>query len=474
MSKKKINFALLLFFLINYVTINAQFLTQSAEGKSSIPLPLNGLGVGLDITKAEIALGINNYQSALNGKRNYFIGLNVTGKNSDGVASLFSSGDIVPEGNLLGFAGLTFSNYKTIARKFSSSQAMEIIKKNISFENEIFNSFKRKMYYEVTGLLTYIVDAGLTPTQLATLKQNIIDDIQRKISTRQGIDPGDSTGMEEVGKRYSYGTTTDLTEFKKNLEVLYEKNKAIYVQEMKERLGDYYKIYSAAHSDFLDSQKPWRTTIFLQGGINARSFTRFLGIATPDFSKSFQDTLFRGGVFGLGVNFQYKNYWLGITYSYIDGDNFMALKSKKYTYRLTDTSGNQTLYRDKEITGYSGKYAKVETNQLNIDIVGDFKLSDTSRLLANIYLRGSVFSRDTAFLKNYINIGVGAYFINKKGKFLGGVYAELPDVNNNFEKAKPANEINISSPFKKLSFGIVTKFTLSSIFGWSNRPAKPD
>ena len=107
-------------------------------------------------------------------------------------------------------------------------------------------------------------------------------------------------------------------------------------------------------------------------------------------------------------------------------------------------------------------------------MVGDFKLSDTSRILASLYLRSSLFSRDTAYLKNYTNIGTGLYFINKKGKFLGGLYVELPDINNNVEKAKPQDEINIRPPFKKLTFGIVIKFNISSIFDWSNRPAKPD
>lgn len=51
----------------------AQFLTQSAEGKSSIPLPLNGLGVGIDIGKTEVAFGLNNYKRVLDDKTKFLL-----------------------------------------------------------------------------------------------------------------------------------------------------------------------------------------------------------------------------------------------------------------------------------------------------------------------------------------------------------------------------------------------------------------
>jgi len=162
---------------------------------------------------------------------------------------------------------------------------------------------------------------------------------------------------------------------------------------------------------------------------------------------------------------QVADYWLGVTYSYINGDNFPSLRSKDYTLRTTNTAGNQTLIDEQKITAYPGKYSRVETNQLNIDWVAGYRLADTSRLLVNLYLRRSLASRDTGLLKNYTNIGAGFYFVNKKRNFLGGLYVELPDVNNNFEKGKPVDDLNIKSPFQKLLFGIVAKFSLSSVLG---------
>jgi hypothetical protein len=195
----------------------------------------------------------------------------------------------------------------------------------------------------------------------------------------------------------------------------------------------------------------------------------FNGVNISNLGASFTDTLYKGGNIGVGFNLQAGSFWLGVTYNYVNGDNFINLSGKEYTLKTTDTSANQTLIREKKQTAYSGKYSKVETNELNIDLVKEFRMNDSSRIITNFYTRSSLYSRDTSFLKNYTNIGVGFYFLGKKSKFLGGLYVELPDINNNIEKAKSDIERNIRPPLRKLTFGIVTKISLSSILGFANR-----
>lgn len=444
-------------------TTQAQFLTQSAEGKSSIPLPLNGMGIGIDIGKTEVAFGLNNYAKVLDDKSKFLLGLNLSAKSSDGLGNLFSGGDIVPQSNFLGFVGFSMSNNNKILANYKKDPFYIKYQANIKTKQKLFDELKTKTTKAVNTAAAFL-------KKDVCIDNRIVPDLTKKINS-----------VKEIADLNSYinnykieGEECDsMVPFKAKLKELYSIARKEYATA--------YNLIKASDAasvpdfeKFIKKQIPIRITGFLQGGINARSFTRFISLSTPDLSKSFQDTLFRGGLFGVGVNLQVKNYWLGVTYSFIGGDNFASLKSKEYTLRTTDTSGNQVLTREKKITAYSGKYAKVNSNELNIDLVGDFKLSDTSRLLASLYLRSSLRSKDTAYLKNYTNIGAGLYFINKKGKFLGGLYVELPDINNNFEKAKAANEVNIRAPYKKLTFGIVTKFNISSIFGWANRPVKPD
>jgi len=446
-------------FILTTTTVSyCQFLTQSAEGKSSIPLPLNGAGIGVDIGKSEVTFGLNNYENVLSGKRKFLLGLNLSAKNSEGLANLFSSGSIVPQSDFLGFAGFSVSNNNSMIRQYNESKNVELLTNERKTKDSLFLVFKKEMKEQL-----FLASLKI---KREIIRNEIIKEITLKIEEAKSIVP--------IRKYLKEFEKNGLDTFKEDLLKRFELKEKEYREEYNKVSTEYNKLINQEFDQLVSKLIPFRSTFFLLGGINARSFTRFLQLSTPDFSKSFQDTLFRGGTFGLGVNLQVKNFWLGVTYSYIQGDNFSNLKSKEYTLRTTDSSGNQTLLREKKIIAYSGKYSRVETNQLNIDLIGEFNLSDTSRLLASLYLRSSLYSRDNAYLKNYTNIGTGLYFINKKGKFLGGLYIELPDINNNFEKAKPENEINIRSPLRKLSFGIVTKFNLSSIFAWSNRPAKPD
>jgi len=442
-------------------TVSGQYLTQSADGKSTILLPLRGMGAGVDIGKSEVTFGLNNYQKVLKDSAHFLLGANLSAKSAEGLASLFKAGEIVPQADFLGFAGLSFSNFRHLRALYKTSTLQQITDYNNAKQIELFESFKKTIIDE-------IVKAGFLSSDTSTVFANeikkLVDDISPMVS-----------GPEIR----SYFTTykpqqVELKKFSENIKIFFSVQLAIFQKKFADLAEIVQPKFNKAFDSFMDSLSPRRLTVFLQGGFSARSFKRYLGLNPTDLAKSFQDTLFRGGTFGFGLNAQIRNYWLGLTYSYLQGDNFISLTSKEYTLRNTDNSGNQSLIGEKKITAYPGTYGRVESNQLNIDLIGEYKMNDTSRLLINLYLRGSYFSRDTSLLKNYTNIGAGFYFIGKKSKFLGGLYIELPDVGNNLEKAKPAAEQNLRSPLKRLSFGIVTKFNISSLMSWSNRPAKPD
>jgi hypothetical protein len=211
-----------------------------------------------------------------------------------------------------------------------------------------------------------------------------------------------------------------------------------------------------------------RLTLFAFGGINAIGFKRFTGIDSTDLSKSITDVGERGGQFGLGINYQWRNIWLGFTFSRSESNNFTLLKKKEYTLQNTVTIAPNTLIEETKITAYSGEYGKVDLSNVNVDIVARIRLDKEYKnyLLWNPYLRASVASSNTLLLPNKTNVGMGAYFLPNNSKFLGGIYLELPDLNNNVEKMKEAAEQNLRPPFKRLSFGIVTKFSLSTIMNW--------
>lgn len=105
----------------------AQYVTQSASGKGSVILPLQGAALNIDIGKTEIAVGANNYSRALQANkpalRNWFFGANLSVKNSSGIGNLAKSGDLVPNADLLGFLGFNYNNNAGILKNYKAMKA---------------------------------------------------------------------------------------------------------------------------------------------------------------------------------------------------------------------------------------------------------------------------------------------------------------------------------------------------------------
>ena len=456
--KNKYFLIAVIFFAFTF-SASAQFLTQSSDGQSTIPLPLNGIGLGVDIAKTEVVMGLNNYEKVLKSKSknfndNILIGLNLSAKNENGFANLFSSGGIVPGASGLGFLGYSVSNNDQLLRNYKNSEAYNISQSTTQRKYAYFNEYKESVLASVNSQSDKIKNDSL--------KTIVREELSNLIQTDDNPDAIKNT-IENYGKNIK-----ELDDFRTSLEKDNTSALTIYSKKYLDLISENTQALKEKFKEYLSSQWPLRFTVFILGGINARSFTRFLKADPANFLNSFQDTLFQGNKIGLGVNIQVRNYWLGATYSYIKRDNFINLTLNEYTLRTVNTSGNQSLTQENKITAYSGNYSRIETNELNIDLVRDFRISDSSRLLANLYIRGSLFSRNKSILTNYTNIGTGFYFIGKKSKFLSGLYVELPDINNNLEKANPGTRI--TSPLKKLTFGIVTKFNISSLFNWTNKP----
>lgn len=212
----------------------------------------------------------------------------------------------------------------------------------------------------------------------------------------------------------------------------------------------------------------WKFSIFSFGGIDGSSFKRVDTINTISPSASFIKEEFRGGSFGIGLNYQINRFKFGVTYAYKMTNNFVLLDKTDYKLTTTTTSGVQTLSEEKSISAYSGTYGEVEINEVNVDVLYTINLGKTSETyaLVNPYIRSTIFTRGKTILPNTYNLGIGTYFFTTKSKFLGGLYLELPDLNNTVEKTKPVTDQNIRPGLKRLTFGIVGKFSLNSLISW--------
>lgn len=428
-----------------YGSVYAQVgINSSAEAGQSAIL-FSGTNIDLNITDASLGFGINNLQKQ-SGKNNAFIiGGAVSGKNAEGLSGLFSSGYFVPESKAEGFVGFSRSNAEDLLR-IQNLSADPLIRQKTQYQMEFEKSFKEDFSKIIKEEAAKIADA--------TEKQEFIDKIEKNFSA------ADAT------KKVGFVRNTDMG--------IDDKGKAAIVESIRERavklldahdkkLKDDYtdklaKIYAA---DSLASY--WKGSIFLIGGINGSEFKRFAGLDSIKLASSFKDQSFRGGYIGLGVNGQWRNFFIGATYSYRVTNNFDLLTKKTYTLGTRDTLGNQELLQEKAITAYAGTYIETVVNEYAVDLAANFRLDDDYHILVNPYMRGIAFSRNKQVLPDKMTLGTGFYFFDKTAKFVGGLYIELADVNNNYEKLKPVDEQNLRRPVNRLGFGITTKFALTSL-----------
>lgn len=228
-------------------------------------------------------------------------------------------------------------------------------------------------------------------------------------------------------------------------------------------------------ADTISKISYYKISLFGFGGVAAKTFRHFIQYDQTNLLASFRNENFRGGNIGLGVNAQYRNWQFGATLAHISDDNQAYLLPRTYTWEKTTTVGTQTLKETRTITAYAGEYAKVKYLSFNTDVVANISLDHVKTaeqprnyMLINPYAHFTLNSDNKDLLPNTTNVGLGLYVFNSKSKLLGGLYVELPDVDDKIEKSKVAADRSIRPALQKLSFGIVTRFNFQSFIRFQN------
>jgi len=418
----------------------SQGLTKSAEGESTVLF--RGNTISADLGETELGLSFNNLQKSI-GESSYFIfGGSVKGKNESGVAGLFSKGDFVPSSSLNSFIGWSTSN--GVPAVYKNSYAKKLDK---------YDKFLRQSDVNLTASFINIIsiETKNIPGGGLALK-NELEQLFSGKTQKQFINALKQLNKNDANEKKAIKSITD------KCEIIYNNW---------EKINDKYESQIKKIEKNISETSFNQFSLFLFGGINSSKFKQYVGTNLDTLNNSFKDVNFRGGNFGLGVNYQYRNWMFGASYSYSKTNNFKLLTKKDYTLKTVEdqTTGGQQLIQEKKITAYSGNYDDVEINEFNIDVIYKASLDKElkNHILINPYLRSQLKSRKKEILPNSLNFGCGFHFFNTSGKFLAGFYVELPDVENNYEKAKPIEDQNLRPPFERLSLGIVTKLSLSTV-----------
>jgi hypothetical protein len=453
MMKKR---ALILLVILLTGKIQAQVLGSDASGNSTILY--QGKTVGIDVLKTAINLSVNNYKGELAKDSAKWLvwGINSQAKADENIANIFDGGSLGSDFKLEGFVGRSFNygfsrRYKNLNTEYDSVQKLYDATKNLLYlsgksSSEELDSLVQK---EINAFAKRI---KISDTDIKPLSDTIPVILHRSIDDLVFI------------KITSYANT------------LKDKEQRFFVRALAIKLSRSNDRNALAEADLRDKSEKlrvsmtnlrgyWakRLTLYAMAGLNTSAFKYFSTLDSSNFSNSFEDKFFTGGHAYVGANYNLGAQCLfglngGVNYD----NNLISLKSKEYTLKTSNSNSTQTLTSEKKITAYSGDYNVIYTYPVNADIIIFFNITDSAKMALNGYLRQS-FSDHKKIVPNTTNFGLAVYFFKRsKSKFLGGMYVEAPDVRNNI--AKMDAEAHLRQLNNRLTFGLIAKFTFSSLF----------
>ena len=314
---------LLLFFTHNHY---GQGLTGNASGNNSIMIGANNINI--NITDPSINISLNNLHNSVGAKKKIIYGFSATGKNESKFADIFSKGNPASSAKANLFLGISFSN--------GSVEKLNIILENLVKKQLIEETQIAEKYYKEK--LEFIKQKIKTTESKA--ENNLLSTILIKIANKTSEDEillvikNSNTAAD-----FKDGLSEELKSFEKKKHEESNKLTETFATEQIEIIKEYketpYKQFKA----------------FAFGGINALEFKRFIGWNNDNLSKSISDEYFRGGNIGIGTNYQYKNWLFGISYQYLQTNNFSLLSSKDYTIKETQSQDHQSITQEKKNNG---------------------------------------------------------------------------------------------------------------------------
>jgi hypothetical protein len=192
--------------------------------------------------------------------------------------------------------------------------------------------------------------------------------------------------------------------------------------------------------------------------MNASNYILYNQPSFTPFSSRFDTAQYRGGFIDLGLNYDFGPNWvIGAGVGYEKSNTFDSLSKSDYAERTSETNGQQQFTSEKKYTAFSGQYKSYDRATIKTDILYFGKISNEFRFVWNLIYTRWYLPINQKDIKGIGNIGTGFNFYKENGKFAGGIYLEETDLFNNLSDDN-------SSFFRRLTFGITTKFSFSSIF----------
>jgi len=432
----------LIFIIANLFTFPTLFSQdiKTGEGESSILLPTTNIGI--DVGESSITFKTNNFPQSKLKSNGTIWGINAKGKSKEGLASVFSSSEIVPSSNLSAILGYSFSNSKKISDSYTSNCKENIKNQVLKLSEEFRISFDSLLIVEIRRIESvkakeYLLEKVQPALKIEYLKYNKLEKLLKKISNDIAIDPEISSSAEII---------YDFMSENKTWQSIKKLNKEI-----------------ETGIDEIESEEYWKLTFYGHFGIQGEKFNTFQGWDSTNIENSFKKETFSGSLGGFGINYLFNSKWvLGIRYTYEETNNLDNLSTSEYKVTTSYTQNNSVGSTQVAKTAYPNDYKPAYLNRYDFDIIRFFNVGENTVIISNLYLRFHE-STNEDNLVSQRDLGISSSFFKKKGKFIGGIYLELPDYQQNEEKMKPEAEQELKEWYNRLTFGVYANYSFSTI-----------
>lgn len=450
------------FFILLSCLLSAPLKAQIVEsGKSESTIITDNTTLGVDIGKTELSFYTNNYTTSIISHSGFLWGGKLIGGNKEGIASLVSKGAFEPSfyGGIV--LGTYFSNGKKIANAIKSEKSELISAEQKNLEKALKNTLQK----EVDSIIDKPVrdktdrdnpDIKLSTTESTKLKKVVKEALSTTYNTYKTLVSEVKIASDDNTETLNYRLKSkevldyleehkDLNKFLANGEVLIDISKRIRVE----------------FGDILAKEDYWKFTLFATGGISSQNFNLFKGWDETNLDNSFSKKEFKGSRIGLGVNFRKGlSSFVGFRYTYLEDNNTALLSLTEYERTQSTTLNNITYTNRITKKAYSSSYSNAYLNRFDFDYLWFEPIGQNNLMLIDLYAR-HVVSNNNKIYPSQTTTGVSSSFFKKDGKFIGGLYLELPDVDQNVQRQKDVPVYDFW--YNRLSFGIYVKYSFKPL-----------
>lgn len=199
-----------------------------------------------------------------------------------------------------------------------------------------------------------------------------------------------------------------------------------------------------------------RFLVYVRVGTAATGFSYAPQINPADLAGSFKDSLFTSPYAEIGGNFYTRGFLImGLNVGYGRVSSLQSVDPVEYRYQRVITGNDgQQLTTESTIKAYAGVPTQYNQFRVKADLIGLIPTGDRGTLALNPYIRYST----TASSQSSWRYGLAGYYFNRKGGFLGGLYAERTLLVTNLS----ANTFSVMA--KGITVGLRASYLLDTVF----------